>query len=192
MMSEGFVDYYDTLQVDPNCSAKALEAAYRHLAKLYHPDHADTANVAKLNEVIEAYRLLRDADQRARYNRLYSATTNFKFAPDKQADDFERAALSDADMHAKILLHLYRRRREHPNDAGVGQYMFQELLGSSYDHLEFHFWYLRAKGFIETTEQGTLAITIDGVDHVISTSRTAQKERLLLGQADDPKSESQF
>lgn len=186
-MTNGFVDYYQTLQVNPNCSAKALETAYRHLAKLYHPDHAETADVTKLNMVIEAYRVLREPDQRAEYNRLYSATTHFEFATEKQIDDFERAALSDADMHAKILLHLYKRRRERPGDAGVGQYLFQELLGSSYDHLEFHFWYLRAKGFIETTEQGTLAITIDGVDHVISMSRSAQKEKLLLAQSDDLK-----
>lgn len=186
-MSESFVDYYDTLQVHPNCTAKALETAYRHLAKLYHPDHPDTSNVTKLNQVIEAYRVLRDHDQRTEYNRLYSAATHFKFAPEKQVDDFEKAALSDADKHAKILLYLYRRRREHPSDAGVGQYIFQDLLGASYEHLEFHFWYLKSKGFIELTEQGTLAITIDGVDHVISTSRTAQKEKLLLGQPDDTK-----
>lgn len=190
-MSDGFVDYYDTLQVNPNCGAKALETAYRHLAKLYHPDHPETADVTKLNEVIEAYRVLRDSDQRAEYNRLYSATTHFKFASETQVDDFERAALSDADMHAKILLHLYKKRRERPNDAGVGQYLFEELLGSSYEHLEFHFWYLRSKGFIETTEQGTLAITIDGVDHVISMSRTAQKEKLLLAQSEHPKSNGQ-
>ena len=93
--------------------------------------------------MIEAYRVLRDPDQRGEYNRLYSATTHFKFESDKQVDDFEKAALSDADMHAKILLSLYKRRREHPGDARVGQYRFQELLGSSYEHLEFHFWYLR-------------------------------------------------
>ena len=33
------------------------------------------------------------------------------------------------------------------------------------------------------TEQGTLAITIQGVDHVISMSRTTKAEKLLIAQS---------
>ena len=55
-----FVDYYRILQVSPNCDSKILEAAYRHLAKIYHPDHPETADVARFKEVVEAYRMLRN------------------------------------------------------------------------------------------------------------------------------------
>ena len=39
-----FVDYYDLLQVNPDCDARILELAYRHFAKMYHPDHPETAD----------------------------------------------------------------------------------------------------------------------------------------------------
>lgn len=182
-----FVDHYGILQVYPDCDAKALEGAYRHLAKMYHPDHIETADVDKFNAVIAAYRLLRDPDARAAYDLEYSANTGFEFSP--EADGSERAALSDADMHAKMLKLLYARRRGHALDAGVGRYFVQEELGCSDEHFEFHLWYLKSKGFIETTEQGTLVITIEGVDHVISMSRTAAKEKLLIAQSRDSRDE---
>ena len=50
---------------------------------------------------------------------------------------------------------------------------------------DFHLWYLREKGFIQTTERGTLTITIEGVDHVIATSRTILKEKLMIAQSDE-------
>jgi curved DNA-binding protein len=187
-MAEGdpFIDYYNSLEVYPDCDLKTLECAYRHLAKKYHPDHAEAADVTKFNEVIAAYRVLRNAERRAEYNVRYADATGFRFFPDKEANEDDRVALSDADAHAEILVFLYKRRREQARDAGVGQYFIQEMLSCSDEHLDFHLWYLRAKGFIETTEQGALAITIDGVDHVISTSRTTMREKLLIPHSLDP------
>ena len=51
------------------------------------------------------------------------------------------------------------------------------------ENFEFYIWYLKAKNFIEITEQGTLEITIQGVDHVISTSRATKAEKLLITQS---------
>jgi curved DNA-binding protein len=181
-----FIDYYNILQVDPNCSAKALEGAYRHLAKMYHPDHRDTADVTRFNEVIEAYRAIRNLDERAKYDLIYASITGFKFLSNDDEYSDAKSAVSDADVHAKILLSLYKRRREHAQDPGVGRYFVQEMLNCSDEHFEFHLWYLREKGFIETTEQGALVITIEGVDHVISMSRTTMREKLLIAQASDP------
>lgn len=183
--SQPFIDHYRILQVDPDCDAKDLEHAYRHLAKMYHPDHAETADVEKLNEVIGAYRAIKDPDDRAAYDAVYSEVTGFIFPANHEADLYRKSAVTDADIHAKILLFLYRRRREHAQDPGEGRYFVQELIGCSDDHFEFHIWYLKAKGFVETTEQGTLAITIEGVDHVIATSRTSMKEKLLIAQSRD-------
>lgn len=189
MMNDGqpFVDYYNILQVNPECDERALENAYHSLAKTYHPDHTATADVTKLNEVITAYRSLRNPSQRAEYDVRYAANTGFEFATGNEVGGDERAALSDADAHDKILMFLYKRRREHAQDAGVGQYYVQEILNCSDENFDFHLWYLKAKGFIETTEQGTFAITIEGVDHVISKSRTTVKEKLLIAQISDPK-----
>ena len=181
-----FIDYYDVLRVDPNCDERALEVAYRDLAKLYHPDHSDTADAEKLGEVIAAYRGLRSPDDRAKYDLRYAERTGFVFSDGSEVHQEQRAALSDAEVHAKVLRFLYKRRREHAQDAGIGRYFVQEMLDCSDQKFEFHLWYLKAKGFIETTEQGTLAITIEGVDHVISTSRTAIAEKLLITQSERP------
>jgi curved DNA-binding protein len=187
--NQPFVDYYSILQVNPGCDAKILETAYRYLAKMYHPDHAETADVTKFNEVIDAYRVLRNPEQRAEYDLLYARNGKdqwfeFPWVDEAEADD--KSALNDADAHARILLFLYKRRREHARDAGIVGFYVQEMLNCSDEHFDFHVWYLKAKGFIEMTEQGTLAITIEGVDHVISMSRTITAEKLLLAQLSNP------
>jgi curved DNA-binding protein len=187
--SQPFVDYYEILQVNSNCDAKILETAYRHLAKMYHPDHRLTADVTKFNEVIEAYRVLRNPQKRAEYDILYATNTKdfgFRFASNNEAEGDTKAALDDADAHTRILVFLYKRRRAHAQDAGVAGFFVQEMLNCSDEHFEFHTWYLKAKGFIEITEQGTLAITIQGVDHVIATSRTNMMEKLLIAQSSHP------
>jgi curved DNA-binding protein len=186
--AQPFIDYYKILQVSPNCDARILESAYRHLAKMYHPDHTGAADTTKLNEVIHAYRALRNPDERAHYDRLYASNVGQDGPPPSsnamEIDD--QAALSDADAHEKILMSLYERRRENAQNAGVIGFYLQEMLKCSDEHFEFHKWYLKEKGFIAITEQGTLAITIEGVDHLISRSRTTRAEKLLLERSENP------
>jgi curved DNA-binding protein len=181
-----FVDFYNVLQVNPNCSARALETAYHLLAKKYHPDHSENPDVAKLTAVIGAYGVLRLPEERSEYDIHYASLTGFTFASTIEEEaDSEISALSDGDAHAKILQTLYKRRREHASDPGIARYLVQDELNCSDEIFEFHLWYLREKGFILTTEQGTLAITIEGVDHVIAMSRTVLKENLRLTQSSE-------
>ena len=183
---QSFIDYYDVLQVNSNCDAKILEAAYHYLTKMYHPDHSGTADTTKFKEVVEAYRVLRSPDKRAEYDRLHSKYCSEEYPKFPSSEEFDLddgSALSDADDHAKILMFLYRRRRENAQNAGVVGFYLQEMLNCSDEHFEFHKWYLKEKGFIVLTEHGTLAITIQGVDHVISMSRNAKAEKLLIAQS---------
>jgi curved DNA-binding protein len=188
-MADGkpFVDYYDVLQVNPSCDAKILESAYHYLAKMYHPDRPATADAEKFGEVIAAYRALRNPEDRAEYDRTYfknGRTEAPRFPSSGDGDVQEQSAIDDADDHATMLMFLYKRRRENAQNAGVAQYYVQDMLQCSDEHFEFHKWYLKEKGFIVVTEQGMLAITIQGVDHVISMSRTAKAEKLLIAQSD--------
>jgi curved DNA-binding protein len=190
-MNDGqiFIDYYSILQVSPDCDAKILESAYHYLAKRYHPDHTRSADTKKLNEVIEAYRALRDPERRADYDLLYSQNMGESLNSHsyEEVEIGEKSASDDADDHAKILTLLYNRRREDAQNAGVVGYYIQNMLKCSDEHFEFHKWYLKEKGFIVLTEQGSLAITIQGVDHVISMSRTTKAERLQITQSTNPK-----
>ncbi|MBC7519604.1 MAG: DnaJ domain-containing protein [Sandarakinorhabdus sp.] len=179
-----FIDYYSVLQVHPECNARTLELAYRHLAKMYHPDHPETADLESFNNIIEAYSLLRKPELRSSYDRLFARNTGFSFTPKESARPEGRAAISDANMHDNILMYLYKKRRECTRSPGAGTYDILRTLNCSDEHFEFHAWYLRKKGFIEHTEDGQYAITVEGVDHVISMSQTAEK-RLRITQWDD-------
>ncbi|MDX6671014.1 MAG: curved DNA-binding protein, partial [Solirubrobacteraceae bacterium] len=70
-MAVGFQDYYDTLGVARDASEKDIRAAYRKLARQYHPDvNKDPGAEDRFKEVSEAYEVLRDAEKRERYDRL--------------------------------------------------------------------------------------------------------------------------
>lgn len=186
MTGEPFVDYYAMLRVNPSCDAKMLELAYHRLAKTYHPDHSGEVDTTKFHEATEAYRILRDPRQRAKYDFLYANINGREAFEDSPVDELgvdERTALNDAEAHATILMFLYKKRREQAQSAGVVGFYLQELVNCSDEHFEFHKWYLKEKGFVSITEQGTLAITIQGIDHVISMSRSTNAEKLLLAQS---------
>ncbi len=179
-----FVDYYGRLQVSHDCSERQLELAYHYFAKLYHPDSGETADVDKFNEVAEAYRVLRNSEKRSQFDKRFFEETGTRPPKiDVRLDGSidARDALDDADVHAKILFQLYKRRRENPSEPGIVGWILEEGLGCSQSQFEFHTWYLRSKGLVQITEQGTIAITIEGVDHVIASSRAVEAKKLLIG-----------
>jgi len=180
-----FTDYYSILQVHPECSAKTLEMAYRHLAKIYHPDHPETADIDLFNKVIEAYRSLKNADKRMNYDIQYALNTGFSFEASRGNPREDMAALSDANLHSKLLLHLYKKRRACARAPGVGMYDILRHLGCAEENFDFHLWYLKKKGFIETTDEGMLAITIVGVDHVMEMCQSKAQQRLRITQSDE-------
>ena len=48
-------DPYRVLQVHPGASMVVVNAAYKSLAKLYHPDSGTTPNVEMMKEINQAY-----------------------------------------------------------------------------------------------------------------------------------------
>ncbi len=67
-----FRDYYATLGVAKTASAKEIKAAFRKLARKYHPDvnPGDSAAEARFKEISEAHEVLGDAEKRAKYDEL--------------------------------------------------------------------------------------------------------------------------
>lgn len=66
-----FKDYYRVMGVDRDATAAEIKAAYRKLARKYHPDVSKVAGAeARFKEVGEAYAVLRDAEKRAAYDQL--------------------------------------------------------------------------------------------------------------------------
>lgn len=132
-----FVDYYTILQVHPECDARTLESAYRNLARSYHSDHPETAEIDMFNAVIEAYRALKDHDKRLAYDAQYSSQTGFVFAVDGEILTDERTAQPDADVHAQVLLCTYEQRRDRAQEPGVGQFELQHMLGCTNETSDF-------------------------------------------------------
>jgi len=67
-----YKDYYETLGVAKDADEKAIKAAYRKLARKYHPDVAENKAEAeaKFKEIGEAYDVLSDKDKRRKYDEL--------------------------------------------------------------------------------------------------------------------------
>jgi molecular chaperone DnaJ len=64
-------DYYEALGVGRNASDDELKAAFRKLAREYHPDvNKESDAEEKFKEINEAYGVLSDKDKRARYDRF--------------------------------------------------------------------------------------------------------------------------
>lgn len=63
-------DLYETLQVSPRADVEVIEAAYRVLARRYHPDlDASPGATARMARINHAWDVLREPDGRAAYDR---------------------------------------------------------------------------------------------------------------------------
>ncbi len=71
-MNVEFKDYYEVLGAPKDADEKAIKAAYRKLARKYHPDVNPNKAEAetKFKEINEAYEVLSDKDKRAKYDQF--------------------------------------------------------------------------------------------------------------------------
>lgn len=107
-----FKDYYAALQVDPGASAEEIKRSYRLLARKFHPDLSKEPDAeARFKDVAEAYRALKDPEQRAAYDAVVQRhrrgerfdpppgwDSGFEFRGRGPSHDAARPAAADEDV----------------------------------------------------------------------------------------------
>jgi tetratricopeptide (TPR) repeat protein len=181
-MNPIFEDHYEDLQISPNADQETIERVYRLLAKRYHPDNNGSGSVEKFDIVTKAYKVLTDPQKRAAYDAAYEEKKSRLMQARAQAAS--RGGFgADAHIRRQILSILYIERRQDPENAGVGLWRLEKLLGWPEKMLEFHTWYLKEKKLVQRTDTGGFAITAAGVDELEKDGAILEKDRLLTEKA---------
>ncbi len=89
----GFKDYYAILGVPRNATEKEIKAAYRKLARQYHPDvnPGDKHAEEKFKEINEAYQVLSDPEKRAAYDRYGEQWQAYQRMREQYGEGFDSA-----------------------------------------------------------------------------------------------------
>ena len=173
-----FTDYYEILEISPNANSETIERIFRYLALRYHPDNQSTGDLARFSELVEAHNTLKDPVKRAQYDLQHKDHLGVRWKLAEEASD-TKGIERDVVIQDKLLSMLYVKRRQNINDPGIGEFELERLSGCPREHLEFHLWYLKAKGWILKLENGTVAITVEGVDRANSEQGRVIATRLL-------------
>ncbi len=182
-----FVDFYEVLQVSPNAEPETIHRVYRLLAQRYHPDNTDTGDEEVFKNVLRAYRVLSDPEQRATYDVRHSATRRLQWKIFEQPKAAQGMAAEKRKRQA-ILALLYTKRLSNPEQPALTAIEMEELLACPREHLEFSLWYLRENAWITRGDNGRYLITAKGVDHA-EEERTPwpRQDRLLTTDSDQPR-----
>ncbi len=97
--------HYQILQVDPSAEPEVIEAAFKRLARKYHPDHNPAPEaVGQMQAINAAYAVLRDARRRAQYDQALGGASSGSMSRAAGQSSLQRAAA--ASQHP--LLHIWR------------------------------------------------------------------------------------
>lgn len=101
-------DFYNILGVGRDATPDDIKRAYRSLARRWHPDHNRGPDAeARFKDITEAYRILSDPDERARYDRL---------GPLYTADGRPPTPEDLNEVVGSVLGGLFRRRGREPGE----------------------------------------------------------------------------
>ncbi len=103
------IDYYEVLGVGKDAKPEQIKRSYRKLVKMYHPDRnkgRDKWAEDQFRRITEAYDTLRNAEDRARYDRQLAKHRREVSRTEDPYGDSLRERSEDPEAQSKLALHL--------------------------------------------------------------------------------------
>jgi curved DNA-binding protein CbpA len=178
MPSHKAVDYYEILQISPNAQPETVHRVFRLLAQRFHPDNAETGNEAQFRELNEAYRVISDPEQRAKYDVNHEGQRQERWRIVSTGAQAENNFEAERSVRITVLEVLYTRKRLELDSPGLSPLDLERLTGRPREHLEFTIWFLVQKKYLTRSDGSMLQITVEGVEYLESNYGTGAQRRL--------------
>ena len=130
MPSSQVVDYYETLQISPNAEPETVHRVFRLLAQRFHPDNAETGNEAQFRVLNEAYRVLSDPEQRARYDIVHTGLRQERWRLVASASESENNFDAERGVRLTVLEVLYTRTEDMSVPSPTDAASYRRVLGT--------------------------------------------------------------
>jgi curved DNA-binding protein CbpA len=175
---EATQDYYEVLQVSASAELETIHRVYRLLAQRFHPDNRETGNAARFRLVSDAYNVLSNPEERARYDILHQQQKHERWRLVSTGEDSDNDFEMEQRVRLTVLEVLYTKRRMEPREPAVFSLDLEGMIGRPREHLEFTIWYLGQKKFVTRDDNSRLIITAEGVEHLEANYRAHPRLRL--------------
>jgi curved DNA-binding protein len=172
-------DYYELLQISPNAEPDTIHRIYRLLAQRFHPDNTETGSADRFQQIHEAYTVLSNSENRARYDIKYHQQRQDRWRLNETGANSENDFELEQNARLTLLEALYTRRRMEPETPHLLTSDLESLIGRPREHLAFTIWFLVQKKFISKDDQARLQISADGVEYLESNYRENASQRRL-------------
>jgi curved DNA-binding protein CbpA len=171
-------DYYEVLQVSDSAELETIHRVYRLLAQRFHPDNSETGSPARFRLISEAYTVLSNPEERARYDILHQQQKQDRWRLVSTGGDADNDFEMEQRVRLTVLEVLYTKRRMEPREPAVYTLDLEGMIGRPREHLEFTIWYLGQKKFVTRDDNSRLVITADGVEYLEANYRANTRLRL--------------
>ncbi len=177
-------DYYEVLQVSASAELETIHRVYRLLAQRFHPDNHETGNPARFRLISEAYSVLSNPEERARYDVIHEQQKQERWRLVSTGGDADNDFEMEQRVRLTVLEVLYTKRRMEPREPAVYTLDLEGMIGRPREHLEFTIWYLGQKKFVSRDDNSRLIITADGVEYLEANYQANTRLRLKSASQD--------
>ena len=179
MPEEKAVDYYEVLQVSTSAEPETINRVYRMLAQRFHPDNQQTGDEVRFRAILEAYTVLSDPEQRARYDIVHQQRRQDRWRLVASGAQVENDFELEQVVRLTVLEALYTKRRLEPSEPGLFWLELEKLIGRPREHLEFTLWFLQQKKLITRDDNARVHITVEGAEYLEQSYRANWQQKRL-------------